>query len=311
MPTVSVVIPAYNAERFIRETVDSVLAQTYRDFEVVVVDDGSTDGTAAIVEAYGEPVRCIRQTNGGPSTARNRGIREARGPFVAFLDADDLWLPDKLAQQMPLFDDAGRVGLVYCRFERMDPDGQPLPTTPWDCPAGDVYYPMLERSYVPASCPIVRRECFDKVGAFPEDMSWAEDWHLWIRIARHYHYACADRVLVRHRETPDGLWSMSDKAQAGVVEVLERTARESDDPRTKSICRRIIRGAPRRFAINQLRAERWAAGRRALLAALARRPLDPAGWAWLAFSLLPAGLRTRLAKRRHARRAGRAEGSAS
>ncbi len=302
MPAVSVVIPAYNVQRFIRQTLDSVLAQTYRDFEVLVIDDGSTDGTAEIATDYGEPVRVLRQENAGPSAARNHGIREARGDFVAFLDADDLWRPEKLAEQMPLFDAAGRVGLVYCRFQRIDAEGQPLPTEPWPTPTGEVYYRMLERSYVPASTPVVRAACFERAGTFPADMSWAEDWLLWIRIARHYQFACADPVLVEHRETAGGLWSQTDNAQAGVIRVLERTARESDDPYTRSICRRIIGNAPRQFAINLLRAGRWSAGRRALLSALIRRPLDATGWAWLAISIVPAGLRRRLLRGYRGRR---------
>ena len=291
MPTVSVVIPAYNVERLIRQTLDSVLAQTYRDFEVVVVDDGSKDATAEVVSGYGEPVRCIRQANAGPSAARNRGLREARGEFVAFLDADDLWLPEKLAAQMPLFDAEGRVGLVYCRFERMDMDGRPLPTTPWLTPTGRVYYQLLERSYVPASTPVVRKACFERAGCFPEDMSWAEDWHLWIRIARHYEYAVADEVLVCHREMPGGLWAQRGKAHRGVLEVLARTARETDDPRAKTLCRRFLRRARRNYGLDLLREGQWAEGRQALLCALGQWPFDPAALAGLGLTLLPPFLR--------------------
>jgi glycosyltransferase involved in cell wall biosynthesis len=294
MPAVSVVIPAYNVQRFIRQALDSVLAQSYQDFEVLVIDDGSTDGTAEIAAEYGEPVRVLRQENAGPSAARNHGVREARGDFVAFLDADDLWRPEKLAEQMPLFDDAGRVGLVYCRFQRMDAEGQPLPTEPWPTPTGEVYYRMLERSYVPASTPVVRASCFERAGTFPEDMSWAEDWHLWIRIARHYQFACADQVLVEHRETEGGLWSQTERAHQGVLEVLARTARETDDRRTKAICRRMTRRARRNHAMDLLRGGQWRAGRAALLRALARWPWDPVALAALGLSVAPAFLRRRL-----------------
>jgi glycosyltransferase involved in cell wall biosynthesis len=97
---VSVVIPAYNAERWVGAAVRSVLAQTYANFEVLVVDDGSKDGTAVVAEAFGGPVRCIRQKNGGVSRARNHGAAQARGEFLAFLDADDDWLPAKLGTQV-------------------------------------------------------------------------------------------------------------------------------------------------------------------------------------------------------------------
>ncbi|MGI8668594.1 MAG: glycosyltransferase family 2 protein, partial [Aridibacter sp.] len=103
-PLVSVIIPAYNAEQFISQTIESVLGQTLKDFEIVVVDDGSTDETAGIAESYGAPVRCIRKTNGGVSRARNTGIEHAVGKYIAFLDADDLWEPTKLEKQVALLD---------------------------------------------------------------------------------------------------------------------------------------------------------------------------------------------------------------
>jgi len=99
-PLISCVVPVYNGELYLREAVDSIRSQTYREFEIIVVDDGSTDGTAAIIAEYGSIVRPIRQPRGGPPSARNRGLAAARGEFVAFLDADDVWHPEKLEQQM-------------------------------------------------------------------------------------------------------------------------------------------------------------------------------------------------------------------
>ena len=228
MPTVTVVIPAYNAERYLGETLDSVLAQTYRDFEVVVVDDGSTDRTREIVASYGEPVRCIAQANAGPSAARNHGVREARGEFVAFVDSDDLWLPGKLAEQMPLFDAEGRVGLVYCKGERMDPDGNPIPTTVARKPTGRVFVDFVRRNHCPTSGVVVRRECFERCGYFPEHMVWAEDWHLWLRIARHYEFEASQRQLVRHRIHGSALSAQVENTYLGARSVLCGAVTESD-----------------------------------------------------------------------------------
>ena len=111
-PTVSVVIPAYNAEAFVGDAIDSVLAQTFHDFEIIVVDDGSADGTRRVVTAYGDRVRFYQQEQAGASRARNRGIEEAHGEFIAFLDADDLWLPTKLEKQVQAFRNDPSLGLV-------------------------------------------------------------------------------------------------------------------------------------------------------------------------------------------------------
>jgi len=202
MPRVSVIIPAYNAERYLGEALDSVMAQTWRDIEVVVVDDGSTDGTQEIVRGYGPPVRLLEQANAGPAAARNRGVREAEGELVAFLDSDDLWLPEKLALQVPLFDAEGRVALVYCKAERMTGDGTPIPTPAHPRPTGDVFLALLGRNHCPTSGVVVRRDVFLRFGGFPEDMVWAEDWHLWLRIAREHEFDAVQQVLVRRSRRP-------------------------------------------------------------------------------------------------------------
>jgi glycosyltransferase involved in cell wall biosynthesis len=111
-PLISCVVPVFNGERYLKEALDSILVQTYRPLEIIVIDDGSTDGTAAVVTSYGAQVRYVSQPNAGPAAARNLGLREARGEFVAFLDADDLWYPEKLTRQMARF--AARPELALC-----------------------------------------------------------------------------------------------------------------------------------------------------------------------------------------------------
>jgi len=287
MPKVSVVIPAYNAERHIRETLDSVLAQTYRDFEVVVVDDGSTDRTREIVGSYGGPVRCIAQANAGPSAARNRGVREARGEFVAFVDSDDLWLREKLAEQVPLFDADGRVGLVYCHVQRITADGQPLPTPQMPKPTGQVFVDFLFRNHCPTSAAVVRRECFERCGYFPEDMVWAEDWHLWLRIARRYEFAAARRVLARHRVHSSALTRQYEKAYLGARSVLESALEEGDGPAAGAARRRGLHRLDRNQALSLLARGEPREARRCFWRAVRNGPTDPHAAAGCLVSLLP------------------------
>ena len=311
MPRVSVVIPAFNAERYIREALDSVMAQTWRDLEVVVVDDGSTDGTREIVAGYGEAVRLVEQANAGPSAARNRGVREARGELVAFIDADDLWLPGKLALQLPLFDGEGRVALVYSRAEYMDDAGRPLPTQQLAKPSGRVYWRLLEGNCVPTSSVVVRRGCFERAGGFATDMIWAEDWYLWVRVAREWEFGFVDRVLVRHRSHGSALSAQRGKAYLGALDALARAARDDRRPRTRRIARRTRRRLHRTQGLRMADADDWASARRPLLQALARWPFDPKAFAALALSLLPARLRRGLVRRWRARGAADAREEAA
>src|SRR5262249_17267514 len=114
---VSCIVPVFNGERYLGETLDSILAQTYRPREIIVVDDGSTDGTAAVVAAYGKRVTSVWQANAGEMAARNRGLTRARGEFIAFLDADDLWHPEKLARQIARFQERPEIDLSFTRFQ--------------------------------------------------------------------------------------------------------------------------------------------------------------------------------------------------
>jgi len=291
MPAVSVVIPAYNAERYLGETLDSVLAQTYRDFEVVVVDDGSTDSTRDIVASYGEPVRCIEQANAGPSAARNHGVREARGEAVAFVDSDDLWMPEKLAHQMPLFDAEGRVGLVYSEAERMASDGSPIPTTRRTKPQGDVFLDLLVKNHCPTSAVVVRRECFLAAGGFPEDMVWAEDWCLWLRIARRWQFRAVQEVLVRHRVHAGALTGKLSDAYLGAREVLARTLEDTDGPEVRATVRRGYHRIDRDQALLWLGLGDLAPARRCFWSAIRNGPTDPHVHAGLLATLVPGPVR--------------------
>lgn len=181
LPKVSVVIPAYNAAATIEKTLDSILAQTIAVGEIIVVDDGSSDATCEIVARYGDQVRVISQANAGPAAARNHGIRESQFDWIALLDADDTWLPEKLAHQLPHCQTG--TGLIYCfEFEEeVKISGENLD-----------FNTLWLHNYIGTSTVILNKKTLEKTGGFVEDREFigAEDYNLWLRIA-----ASEDRIV--------------------------------------------------------------------------------------------------------------------
>src|SRR5574337_56068 len=219
-PAVSVVIPAYNAAWCIRRAVDSVLAQTFRDFELIVVDDGSTDDTAAILRSYGSTLRLVSQPNGGMSSARNAGICAARGRYLAFLDSDDRWLPDKLARQVALM--TAQPDLAFCAVTATleDPDGNPIGA--WACSrkteasVADVFASHATIAGG-ASSVLARRDLVQALGGFDETLFGAEDTDLWIRLAAQGRFACIPEPLVVVLKRPGSVSRNRQRMRAGAI----------------------------------------------------------------------------------------------
>ena len=203
MPTdlVSAVIASYNMAQYLPQAVNSVLAQTYPNVEVQIVDDGSTDDTAEVVRQWaGNPrVHVHFQKNAGAATAKNQGMKLSRGAFVALLDADDVWLPDKLSRQMPLFSATAEVGLVYSDYQRMDGEGRALPQAVTPMRRGWVAGPLLVENFVAYSAVIMRRECLERTGYFDESLSMGFDYDLWLRLSAHYQFDFVPEATVRYR----------------------------------------------------------------------------------------------------------------
>jgi glycosyltransferase involved in cell wall biosynthesis/acyl carrier protein len=201
---VSVVIPTYNYARFLATAVESALNQTYRNLEIVVVDDGSTDDTPAVMQPFldNPRVRYIRQENRGASAARNVGIRESDGPLVAFLDADDIWEATKLEKQAPCFANP-IIGVVYSAVTLIDEAGRALPTAPaggYLAPrSGKVTGWLVFDNFVPFSSSVVRRECLKIAGVCDESLRMGMDWDLWLRISLTCEFQSIGEPLVRYR----------------------------------------------------------------------------------------------------------------
>jgi glycosyltransferase involved in cell wall biosynthesis len=201
-PTVSVVIPAYNAAPWIAETIDSVLAQTFSDFEVIVVDDGSTDETPNIVSSYEDSIRYLRKRNGGSASARNAGIRAAQGAYIAFVDADDLWMPQKLELQMDLLSNDIDLAWVYSDAFVVEEKSDNVLYRAGEhvsLHAGDILRPLVLHDFIPSPTPIVKREVFAVAGYFDESLRRSEDWDMWLRIAAELRASFVDQPLAKYR----------------------------------------------------------------------------------------------------------------
>lgn len=214
---VSVVIPAYNAAATLDETLRSVRAQTHRALEIIVVDDGSTDATAAIAQQHALAdgrVLLLRQNNAGVAQARNHGWQRARADWVAFVDADDLWAPTKIERQLATLDSGGqRVGLVYCWFAKIDHASRIAGTQHNPRWQGDVMQPILLSNFIGnGSSALIRREALAAAGGFDAGLQargahGCEDYLLYFRIAEAWHFALVPQRLVGYRWLPDNMSS--------------------------------------------------------------------------------------------------------
>lgn len=208
-PRVSIVIPAYNSRQYIRASLESVLQQTYRDYEVIVVDDGSTDDTKAAVLAVDGRIRYLYQANQGPAAARNTGILAAKGELICFLDADDSWTPEKLRTQVDFMERNSGVGLVFSDEEEFDDEGVQCPSLLstsrfhseiiGGSAIGGAFQKLLEENFIPTSTVMVRTACFRTSGLFDVALKGPEDRDMWSRIAAYFPIACVDGLLGRKR----------------------------------------------------------------------------------------------------------------
>ena len=231
-PRVSVVIPAFQAEGRIGRTLARLATQTFRDFEVVVVNDGSTDDTSSRVRrasALDSRIRLVEQANGGIAAARNRGIEASRGTLLAFLDDDDLWHRDKLALQVARLDARPQAAVVSCLSALVDIDGLLLGWQLGGTPEGNVYREMLEWDMVSGgSVAVVARGPLEEAGGFDVSLPDRADWDLWIRLARRHAFTSVARPLVGYTRRAGSVSQSYDRMLEHGARVLEKAQR--DDP---------------------------------------------------------------------------------
>lgn len=221
-PEVAVVLPVYNGAATVGATIASVLAQTHRDLELIVVDDGSTDATPAIAAAVADPrVRLHSFPNRGLAASRNRGIRLARSPFVAFIDADDLWTPGKLAAQLAALRARPDAALAYSWTDCIDEHDRRLGPGSHVTAEGRVYERLLAWNFLDnGSSALVRAEALARAGPFDETLPAAEDWDLWLRLAWAYPFACVPEAQVLYRVHGSAMSSAIERQEAACTRVF-------------------------------------------------------------------------------------------
>ena len=226
MPSVSVIIPTYNRAFIIRKSVDSVLQQTFRDFEVIVVDDGSTDNTREVLVAYGDKLHYSFKKNGGIASARNHGLKIAAGEYIAFLDSDDYWKPEKLQQQVACFREHPEFGLVAtrCITNTVDENFQTISDNKKrrSGKSGWIYGDLFFRNFIRTSSVMIKNECFREIGLFDENLPRFEEIDMWLRIARKYPVGFINDTLTVYTQRPREMRHDNIQGRKIWIQVLEK-----------------------------------------------------------------------------------------
>ncbi len=278
-PTVSIVVPIHNGERYVQEALDSVFAQTFRDFDVVCVDDGSTDRSLELLEPYRSRLLVISQTNAGQSTARNRGVHASTGRYLAFLDQDDRWYPHKLAEQVALLETRNEVVLTYCNSDRMDSEGRVLEVGATKAEQPRAKESLLGRligeGLVLPSSMLVRRDVFQRVGGFDPQLRGFEDFDLCARLKQFGEIAFLEEVGMCYRVHEGGF------NRAGGITIVR--SREqfllrmrqlyAEDLQKQALVNEMLAECYSDWGMDEVRASHRSGGRQRLLRSLRHNPV--------------------------------------
>jgi glycosyltransferase involved in cell wall biosynthesis len=228
-PIVSVVIPTFNRSSKLLRAVKGVFEQTFKQFEILVIDDGSDNSAELLQKEFGGRVRYLRGEASGVAAARNLGVAQARGQYIAFLDADDWWYPEKLAKFAAAATRHPDVGLFYSKMHIVNEEGTTIRATPIRTRGPVVYPAIVEGNFIFNSTVVVKKACLDGVGGFDTKLTGCEDWELWIRVARQYPALLLPDVLVAYEHLSAGSFTSRYETWAAAHdEVIAKTLR--DDP---------------------------------------------------------------------------------
>ena len=223
---VSVILPTYNCAHFLSESVGSILLQTYNPYEVIVVDDGSTDNTKEVLNPFMHRIKYIKlEQNKGLPAARNIGIQSAQGKYIAFIDADDLWLPEKLQTDIEYFGKHPDISMIYSKHMNIDDKGRVLDgCTKKRLPSGNIFIQLFsEQNFIIPSSVVVQKEVFETTGLFDEQLFNCQDWDMWLRIAFYFKVAGINKQLVKYRHNPHSLSKNRNNVLKYQKQVIDKT----------------------------------------------------------------------------------------
>src|SRR5262245_9327205 len=223
MPEVSVIIPSHNSAKYLTDAVGSVLSQSFQGFEVLVIDDGSTDETSEVIKRYGRRVTYILQSNAGVAAARNRGIKGSRGRYVAFLDADDTWHPNKLEAQIRALRENPGYRACYTAFTVVDANLTPLKVTRSSRRTASLEDLLLRGNVIGSICSVVcERSLFETVGDFDRSLSQCADWDMWVRMSAVTEFLYLDVPLVTYRQHASSMSRNAPLLERDSLQVLRK-----------------------------------------------------------------------------------------
>lgn len=286
MPLISVVIPAYNAEKTIKSTVESVLNQSFSDLELLVINDGSKDSTLDILSNIKDSrLKVFSHPNSGPQFSRNRGIKEATGEYISFLDADDLWTLDKLESQFNALQTNPEAAVAYSWTNWIDESDRFLRRGSYTSATGNVFTKLLLIDFVESgSNPLIRRTALDAVGDFDESLVGGQDWDMWLRLAAKFPFTVVPSPQILYRKYPNSnSWSNNvERQEIGFKRVIEKALAEAPDS-VKRHQKNIISNRYKCLIVDALERP---AGR--------KRALTTARFLWIALKNDPSLIRARV-----------------
>jgi glycosyltransferase involved in cell wall biosynthesis len=224
MALISVIIPVYNSQNTIKDTIESVLNQSFTDFELIIINDGSPDASLDVIgQVKDERIRVFSYPHAGANASRNRGVDRAKGDYISFLDADDLWTPDKLECQLKALQDNPEAAVAYSWTNCIDESGNFLRRGSYCSFSGEVYAQLLLIDFLEnGSNPLIRREALTTVGKFDQSLTHAEDWDMWLRLAASYPFVAVPSPQILYRVSADSASNNLAKMEADCLRVIER-----------------------------------------------------------------------------------------
>ena len=274
-PLISVILPVYNRAGSVARTIESVLAQTYQPLELIVIDDGSTDGTREVLDRYASRMTLLEQQHGGAYVARNLALRHARGELVAFIDSDDAWLPERLAKQVPLFD-REEVGLVFGDAVVVTPDHVRTNRTMFRITPpkrGRVAGHFAWGNFIPTITVLARRRCL--VDFEPE---LSADYLAWFRVALRYELDYVDDVIAEYTVHPGGMSQDLGRSLASRIELFTRELERTEDRPTRAVLRRLVFNLSLHLALAAVRGRARSVNRPLRLARRTASQVGSPGW---------------------------------